>query len=151
MDIVNHFSLCEQVTEQSYTPSSEHEDESSQLYDLANSILEECKDAAPLSDLETAIYLFREALNGPPAPHPHQADSFKVLAGALITRFSLTKQHEDFDISFSFRGEIQRECADALVGTEGNSHLNVCLQPESNSRMCIYFLHRGVLRPNHPS
>ncbi|KIM86838.1 hypothetical protein PILCRDRAFT_317826 [Piloderma croceum F 1598] len=130
------------VTEQSDTPSSEDEDESSLLYDQANSILEECNDSAPLSDLDTAIYLFREVLNMPPVPHSPRSHSLKGLAGALVTRFFLTKQHEDLDKSLSLRAEIQHDMAEVLTGTEGNSHLNVRLQPESNSRMCIYVLHR---------
>jgi hypothetical protein len=130
------------VTGQSDTPSSEDEDESSQLYNLANSILEECNDSASLSDLDTAIYLFRETLNKPPASHPPRSHSLKGLAGALVTRFSLTKQHEDLDKSLSLRDEIQHDRAEVLTGTEGNSHLNVRLQPESNSRTCIYVLHR---------
>jgi hypothetical protein len=56
------------VTEHNDTASSEDEDEATQLFNLANSILRECKDAAPLSDLNTAIYPFSEALNGRPAP-----------------------------------------------------------------------------------
>jgi hypothetical protein len=77
--------------------TGEDEDESTQLCDLANSILEECKDAAPLSDLDTAIYLFREALDMRQVPHPLRSDSLKDLAAALVTRFSLTSQREDLD------------------------------------------------------
>jgi hypothetical protein len=57
------------MTERNDTTFSE-EDESSQLYDLANSIFEECTEATELSSLNAAIYLFGEALDGRPAPHP---------------------------------------------------------------------------------
>jgi hypothetical protein len=130
------------VTEQSDTPSGEDEDESFQLYDLANSILDECNGSSPLSELDTAIYLFREALNKPPASHPPRSHLLKGLAGALVTRFSLTKQHEDLDKSWPLRGGTQHDGTEVLTGTEGNSHLNVRLQPESNSRMFTYVLHR---------
>jgi hypothetical protein len=51
--------LVQQVIEQHDTTYIEEGDEYSRLYDLASSILEECKNAAPLSDVNTAIYLFR--------------------------------------------------------------------------------------------
>ncbi|KIM75667.1 hypothetical protein PILCRDRAFT_78642, partial [Piloderma croceum F 1598] len=81
------------------------QEESALLYDLANSILEECKDAAMLSNLDTAIYLFREALNQRPAPHPLQSDSIKDLAAALVTRFSLTNQRHDLAQAISLLTE----------------------------------------------
>jgi hypothetical protein len=93
------------MNEQYNTTCIMEQEESALLYDLANSILEECKDAAMLSDLDTAIYLFCEALNQRPAPHPLQSDSIKDLAAALVTRFSLTNQRHDLAQAISLLTE----------------------------------------------
>jgi hypothetical protein len=65
------------------------------LFNLANSILEECQEAASLSDLDTAIFMFEEVLNLRPAPHPLRSESLKDLVRALLTRFSLTNETRD--------------------------------------------------------
>jgi hypothetical protein len=87
---------------------------------LATSILEECKAAASLSDLDTAISLFREALNQRPPPHPLRSDSLKDLAGALVTRFSLTNQRQDLDQAIQM-------CDEVLTAIEGQFQLGVRL------------------------
>ena len=112
-----------QATKQENTTSTD--DESSQLFDLATSILEECKKAAPLSDLNTAIYLFREALDRHPVPHPLRLNSLKDLAGALSTRFSLTNQIQDLDQSLSFRTEMMHGWYVTSRETGGQSQFNV--------------------------
>jgi hypothetical protein len=98
-------SSCEQVTEQDDTLSSGDEDESSHLYELANSILAECKDATSLSDLNTTIYLFQEALNLRPALDASRSESLRDLAAALVTRYSLINQHQDLDQAISLCGD----------------------------------------------
>jgi hypothetical protein len=62
--------LDKQVTKQDGTATGEEKEESLQLHNLATSILEECKAGASLSTLDTAIYLFREALDRCPHPMP---------------------------------------------------------------------------------
>lgn len=106
----------------------EEEDEYSQLYDLANSILEECKNAAPLSDVNTAIYLFREALDRRPAPHPLRLNLVKDLAGALVLRFSYTKQDEDLDSAMVLRAEAVSEWQDIFDRERRLSQLDASLQ-----------------------
>jgi hypothetical protein len=103
------------VIEQDGTTSSEDEELLSQLYDLANSILEECKDATSLSDLDTAIYLFGEALDRRPIPHPHRSNTLKDTATALVTRFSLTKRREDLDKAMLLFCEVVKEWHDVSV------------------------------------
>jgi len=71
------------------------------LFDLATLILEECKAAASLSDLDTAIGLFEEILARCPLPNPLRSDSLKDLAGALLTRFSLTTHPQDLEHALS--------------------------------------------------
>jgi hypothetical protein len=123
------------VSEDDDESPSEDEDESSQLYDFANSILEECKDAASLSDLITAIYLFNQVLHQRRAPHPLRSDSLKDLATALAKRFSLTHQREDLDRSISLRVEAAREwyeVAHQITDTGGQTQLDVRRRSWSN-------------------
>ena len=118
---MTQLSSCEQATEQDDTDSSGDEDESSHLYDLANSILVECKDATSLSDLNTTIYLFQEALNLCPALHAFRSESLRDLAAALVTRYSLINQSQDLDQAISLSGEWYR----ILMGTGRKSLLDV--------------------------
>jgi hypothetical protein len=76
------------------------------LYALANSILAEYKHVAPLSDLDTAICLFRDALDQRQVPHPHRMDSLNDLAGALITRLLHTGHLQDLHESISLCSEV---------------------------------------------
>jgi hypothetical protein len=89
----------EQVIVQDITASNGDDNASSLVFNITNSIFEECKDVAwaSLSDLDTAIVLFGEVINWRPAPHPLHSDSLKDLAGALATRFTVTNQHHDLD------------------------------------------------------
>jgi hypothetical protein len=105
------------VTEQGDRASGEYNEKSSQLNDLANAILQIWKDEAPLSDLDTVIYLFREALDRRPALHPLRLDLFKDLAGALVTRFSVTRQHEDLDQAISLHRNMMDELHGISTGT----------------------------------
>jgi hypothetical protein len=75
---------------------SEDHHESFKLFDLANSTWEECKNAGLLLDLDTSISLFGEALDLRPEGHSLRSDSLKNLAAALVTRFSITRQNQDF-------------------------------------------------------
>jgi hypothetical protein len=102
---MTQFTWGEQVTDQDRAATSE-EEESDQLHDLATSILGEYKAAASLSDLDTAISLFRGALDRRPTPHPLRSDSLNDLAGALVTRFSLTNQRQDLDQAIQMCDEV---------------------------------------------
>lgn len=99
-------------------------EESSQLYKLATSILEECKDTA---SLDTAIYLFHKALYQHPTAHPLQPDSLKNLLGALFTKFTLTPQCQDLDQAIEMHVEVCSALNDTLIGIEGPFQLGVCI------------------------
>ena len=90
------------------------------MYNLANSILADCKAEASLADLETAIYLFREALDRRPAPHPLRSDSLNDLAAALVTRFVQTNQRRDLDEALQLRFEVMSQLRGILERTAGN-------------------------------
>jgi hypothetical protein len=92
------------------------DDVSSQLYNLASSSLEECRDAASLSDLDTAIYRFNKALDQHSAPHPMRSHSLKNLAEALLIRFSLINRLQDLDQAISLHSEVVPELHDILTG-----------------------------------
>jgi hypothetical protein len=114
--------LCyrEQMADEADASDSKDQDqEPSNLYDLANSILAECKDAAPLLDLETAIYLFREALDRRPVPHPLRSDSLDDLSEALVTRFIQTNQRQDLEEAILLHGEVVSQLYSVLEGTAG--------------------------------
>jgi hypothetical protein len=110
-------------TKQDDTASSA-EDESSQLYNLANSILEECKEAAPISDLNTVVDLLRDTLKQYSAPHPFRLNLLADLARALGTRFSLTNQFQDLDQAVLLRAEI----IDVVMKEAEETQFNVCGQ-----------------------
>jgi hypothetical protein len=117
----------QQVIEQAVTTCIDvgDGDQASQFFDLANSILEECKDAALLSVLDAAICLFSEALDRRPAPHPLRSTSLKDLAGALATRFTLNNQQQDID-------ELLALCSKQVLSKAGEQ-LQVRIQPTSVS------------------
>jgi hypothetical protein len=130
---------------------TEDEDESSQLFDLANSILAEFKDPVSLSNLDTAIYLFREALDQRAAPHPLRSESLKDLAGALVTRFSLTNQYSDLDqamVSLAQGLHALRERVEALMGAGRQSELNVRARCLHEFGICIHCFHRRLFLLN---
>ena len=88
---------------------SREDDESTKLYDLANSILDECKQAAPTGELESAILLFREALDQRPGLHPLHLDSRFNLARALMARFSYTNQKQDLAEALTMLSGVMRQ------------------------------------------
>ena len=88
---------------------SSEDDESTKLYDLANSILGECGQAAPFGELNTAIILFREALDQRPGFHPLHWDSRSNLARALMTRFSYTNEQQDLSEALMLLGGVMPE------------------------------------------
>lgn len=57
----------------------------------------EYEESTKLSDLETAVNLFREALVQRPAPHPLRTDSRRDLSRALVVRHWEAGQIEDLD------------------------------------------------------
>ena len=118
---------AEQVTEQNETTCNEEESKSAQLYDLASSILRECKDAAPFSELDAAIHLFREALGRHPPPHPLYLDSLKDLAVALTTRFSFTNARGDLDEALSLLSKVRINVMERVFRTGLQMESNVCI------------------------
>jgi hypothetical protein len=115
MDINTQLSSGEQLAEA---------DEWSQIFDLANSILEECEEAASLSDLNTVIYLFREVLDRYyPVPHPFRSESLRDLGGSLLTRFSITSQRQDLDQAISFYCERWNEWNEGAMEPGQQSHV----------------------------
>ncbi|THH15951.1 hypothetical protein EW146_g4607 [Bondarzewia mesenterica] len=105
------------------------ENEDQLTYDLANSLLIECKQAGQLSALENAIYLFREALALRPAPHPHRSESLNLLATALMTRFNWTRQIADLDEVIKLYNEIleqwrstRKSASETIYGCTFNGH-----------------------------
>jgi hypothetical protein len=101
------------VTE--HDTSTSNEEESSQLCDLANLNLKECKNAGSLIEMDTAVSLFRDVLNRRPSGHPLRSDSLKSLAAALVTRFSITYQRQDLDQAIKLLGNVESERGDGVM------------------------------------
>jgi hypothetical protein len=78
-------------------------------------------EAALLSDLETAIYLFREALDRRPSPNPLRSDSLEDFAEALVARFMWTSQIQSLDEVCLLHCEIVNLWKDRLEEMSGNS------------------------------
>ena len=81
----------------------EDEDRGSRLNILAKSILDES--TISLSDLNSAIVLFSKSLDQRPASPALRSESLMDLATALIMRFSLIGQRQDFSQAVSLRAE----------------------------------------------
>ena len=64
-------------------------------------MLTECKQSAPLGDLDTAILLFREALLQRPDSQPMRVYALNNLAMGLLTRFDHVGRTEDLDEAIS--------------------------------------------------
>ena len=114
------------VIEQNPTAVNENDDELSQMYNLANTILDESESTNPPSDIDTAIRLFRESLDRRLASHPLQSDSLRDLTGVRVTRSSLTQQLQDhLDQSLVLRDNVVSESDDVSMGTEGKTQGDV--------------------------
>ena len=111
--------MDERATERKPAAFNEDDDELSQLYNLANTILDGSKNTSPPSDADTAIRLFQEALDRRLASHPLQSDSLTNLTGARVTSSSLTQQLQDhLDQSLVLRGNVVSESHDVSIGIE---------------------------------
>jgi hypothetical protein len=112
--------------------TDEDDDQWPQLDSLANSILDECQHAAPLPDLDTAIYLFREALDQCKTIDPLRSNLLKDLAAALVMRFSLTNERgnlsDALDMFTQAVALTAMSVAQLLMGTRGRPRLDVRVQ-----------------------
>jgi hypothetical protein len=137
-----------QHTEQNDTSFDEEEEESTIMYNLANCILEECKDAAPLSDLDTAIDLFRESFDRRPSSHPFHLDSLKAFAAALVTKFSYTNKREDLDEALPFCCKAGIGVMGRVIGSGEPMQFYVRTWTHSDRKGLVYHFHRRVRLPN---
>ncbi|PPQ93376.1 hypothetical protein CVT25_007085 [Psilocybe cyanescens] len=71
------------------------EEEASEMVALATSLMAECKAELSLSNLDTAIFLFRQVFDSLPVTHPLQIDAMTYLESALGVRLMYTNQIED--------------------------------------------------------
>jgi len=85
---------------------SDGDEESFELYALATSMLEDCKQAGRLSDLSTIIWLLREALTHRSGSHPLQFQSTCRLAAALLIQSSRTDKLEALDEAILLLKEV---------------------------------------------
>jgi len=81
------------------------ENDVSEIIDLAISLMAECKAGLSLSNLNTAVVLFRQVLDSRPATHPLHTDTMRDLASALGVRFMYTNQIHDLKESWTLRSE----------------------------------------------
>lgn len=118
--------------------SIEDDDQSPQFADLPNPILEDYPDAQPpLSDLDAAVRLFRDALDRRPAPHPLRLDLIKGLTSVLVTRFSLTDRYQDLDQALLLHGEMLNVWPGASAEFGRYPQNDVCLRPQSKTTIYI--------------
>ena len=78
----------------------EDEQQASELHDLAEAIVLECKQDRSSASLETAIFLLRELLNQQSASDPMRSDTSHHLSTALLSRFYQNGWIEDFQEAF---------------------------------------------------
>jgi hypothetical protein len=97
-------------------------------YEIAKSMLTECKQSAPLEDLDRAILLFREALLQCPNSYPMRPYALNNLVMGLLTRFDHLGRTEDIDEAIS----LANECGAVRPGVSGdgieNARANVSVR-----------------------
>ena len=76
------------------------------MLDLAISLMAECKAGLSLSNLDNAVFLFRQVIDSRPTTHPLHTDAMRDLASALGVRFMYTNQIHDLTESLTLRSEI---------------------------------------------
>lgn len=120
------------MTEQDAAAFNEDDDELCQLYNLANTILDEWKlalerkNAVHLSDLDTTIHQFQEALGRRLASQSLRSRFPRGLVAAPATRFSLTQQLQDhLQQSLVLCGEVVSEWDYVSMGTRGQTQHDV--------------------------
>jgi hypothetical protein len=95
------------------------EQQASQLHDLAESIVLECKQDRPSASLETAIFLLRELLNQQSPSDPMRSDTSHHLSTALLTRFHQNSWIEDFqEVTTLIRETSMRLLKDLARGSD---------------------------------
>jgi hypothetical protein len=121
------------------------------LYNLANSILAECKQEASVADLDTAVYLLREALCHRPASHNKRSDSLSDLVLALVARFWYIGQHQDLEEAISLGRELLRLKKDGMGGVATASHDSQLLVFNLNPFTMLWLLTYDLLRKPWPT
>ena len=109
-----------------------------EMYELAKSVLTECKQSVRLEDLDTAIMLFREALLQRPDSHPVRAYALRNLGMSLVTRFDHPGRTEDLDEAISLVRESCVVRPDVSENDSDNAQANV-------KRALIAFGWKGTL------
>jgi hypothetical protein len=92
----------------------------------------ECKRAAQHSELETVIFVLRDALIVWPAHYPHRSDSLNDLAGALVARFWQSGDPQDLEEAIVFHDEalkLRKDGLEAVAEVSDESQLLVRLFP----------------------
>ncbi|EDR04923.1 uncharacterized protein LACBIDRAFT_303806 [Laccaria bicolor S238N-H82] len=82
------------------------EDDVSGMINLAVLLMAECKAGLPLSELEQAVFLFRQVVDSRPGGHQLHRATKRDLASALGVKFMYTNQRHDLMESLTLRNEI---------------------------------------------
>jgi len=82
------------------------ENSASEIIDFAISLMAECKAGLSLSNLNNAVFLFRQVIDNCPMTHPLHTDAMRDLASALGVRFMYTNQIHNLTESLTLRSEI---------------------------------------------
>ncbi|KAJ7107041.1 CHAT domain-containing protein [Mycena epipterygia] len=93
---------------------SDLEQQASDLVDLADEIVEECKSVANFADLNTAIYLLCHAIHSGLLSKLQMHDCLDHLVMIFLTRFSYTESLEDVEKAMAIRYIGFTENQDAL-------------------------------------
>ena len=76
------------------------------MINLAVSLMAECKAGLLLSELNNAVFLFRQVKDSRPATHPLHRAAKRELASVLGVRFMYTNQSHDLMESLTLHKEI---------------------------------------------
>lgn len=92
---------------------------------FATSLMEEYEAGLSLSNLDTALFLFRQVFDDHPTTHPLHTDAMKHLASALGVRFMHTNKTDNLVESLTLRLQISNNLDPERDTSDDNASLFV--------------------------
>ncbi|PPQ82282.1 hypothetical protein CVT25_008432 [Psilocybe cyanescens] len=105
------------------TDDLSYNEEVFEIVAFATSLMEEYKAGLSLSNLDTALFLFRQVFDDHPTTHPLHTDAMKHLASALGVRFMHTNKTDNLVESLTLRLQISNNLDPERDTSDDNASL----------------------------